>query len=106
MALKNSGLTPSFSKTASRVINLPPSSPSRSADRQQEHKDGQEEKSVEGRVTQREKNQANDIDVCAEVKNEAIKPLHKLPNASAAIHCSSKRGINKRKRSRLQAEGS
>lgn len=40
------------------------------------------------------KPQANDVDVCAEVKNEAIKPLRKLPNASAATCRSSKRGIN------------
>lgn len=56
-----------------------------------------------GDVIQGEKTQANDVDICAEVKNEAIKPLHKLPNASAATRRSSKWGINKG-RSR-QAEG-
>lgn len=48
-----------------------------------------------GDVIQGEKTQANDVDICAEVKNEAIKPLHKLPNAPAATRRSSKWGINK-----------
>lgn len=43
-----------------------------------------------GDVIQGEKTQANDVDICAEVKNEAIKPLHKFPNASAATGRSSK----------------
>lgn len=103
MAWKKPGLTPSLRKRTSALINLPLQLPIPLCLTGTEAWGCPGGEKHRRDVIQGEKAQANDVDICAEVKNEAIKPLHKLPNASAATRRSSEWGINK-ERCR-QAEG-